>query len=341
MQILRYVLLLAALSAPVLAAADAKSVLSVARGAANLRLAGTEDPDLQKVYIVQLRAPAAAERHAKSLRAARSAAIGVDARQRFDKNSAIIQSYAAELVAVQQQVMARAGDDVEPIYSYVYGLNGFAARMTPAQAHKLESLPQVLRVWEDEIRPLATSFSPDYLALFDSESGLRSARGLDGEDIVIGFIDSGAYPEHPALSDTQEADRPRACRGSWAENTLLGRWLCRRYRRAEDRIVYTPPENWNGICETGEQFAETEKLELMPETYFLTRARIRQHDQLEVDGRTGGPLDVDHLGTAGCGARRHIAQLHLAHLGAYRRTRHRVLQSRVSPGRRGLHHRSF
>jgi beta-aspartyl-peptidase (threonine type) len=55
--------------------------------------------------------------------------------------------------------------------------------------------------------------------------------------------------------------------------------------------------------EGAEQFAEAEKLELMPEAYFLTRARIEQHDQLEIDGRTGGPLDVDHLGTVGACAR--------------------------------------
>jgi len=48
------------------------------------------------------------------------------------------------------------------------------------------------------------------------------------------------------------------CQGDWAENSLLGRWLCRRYRIREDTLNFEPPENWNGICETGELFEETD-----------------------------------------------------------------------------------
>ncbi len=239
-------------------AADAsESLLRDAGDPSNIRLAGAEESGERRVYIVQLQAPAAAEHHAAVTGVASKPSAPDAGRVRFDKNSAFVEAYAAELRQTQQRVLEQAGPGTEHIYSYIYGLNGFAASMTPAQADKLENNPLVMHVWEDEVRPLATNFSREFLGLFDSDGGLRGSLGLDGEGIVIAFIDSGVYPEHPALADTQEADRPRACRSTWGENSLLGRWLCRRYRRADDQVVYEAPENWNGICQVGEAFEAT------------------------------------------------------------------------------------
>ncbi len=240
------------------AANASESLLRDAGDPVNIRLAGTEEAGERRVYIVQLAAPSAAEHHAAVTSTVVKPADPDGRRVRFDKGSAFVEAYATELLDTQQRVLARAGPGTEHIYSYVYGLNGFAAAMTPAQADKIENDPLVLNVWEDELRPLATNFSRDFLGLFDSDGGLRGSLGLDGENIVIAFIDSGIYPEHPALRDSQEADRPRACRSAWGENSLLGRWLCRRYRRAEDRVVYDPPEDWNGICQLGESFESTD-----------------------------------------------------------------------------------
>lgn len=257
LRIIRDFILLGALIAPGFAVADGELVRVDDLLAANLRLADTEDPNLRKVYIVQLRTPSAAEAFSKGPGALQKSVSGTGNRAHFDKSNSLVQSYAAKIAAEQESVLERAGTGAEKIYSYRYGMNGFAVRMSPALADKLEGMPEVLRVWEDEIRPLATNFSPNYLELFDRDTGLRGPRGLDGENIVIAFIDSGVYPEHPSLTDRKEADRPRACRSGWGENTLLGRWLCRRYRRAEDRIVFDPPETWNGTCQSGEQFEPT------------------------------------------------------------------------------------
>ncbi|HNP36179.1 MAG TPA: S8 family serine peptidase [Woeseiaceae bacterium] len=248
--------LLLGLLLPLVAVAGVDSSLRDAGNALNLQLAGG-DQAAEKVYIVQLKAPAATGQLAQVARTGVSGKPLAPDRQRFDKNNAAVEAYTAKLVAAQDAVLARAGAGTEKIYSYVYAMNGFAARMNPATANKLQNLPEVLAVWEDEVRPLATNYSPEFLGLFDAEAGLRGPEGLSGENIVIGFIDSGIYPEHPALADRQEADRPRACRGSWAENSLLGRWLCRSYRHAEDKIVFAAPEDWNGTCQGGEQFEES------------------------------------------------------------------------------------
>ena len=234
--------------------AQQASVLRDGGAPYGLRLAGDPDPQSRKVYIVQLATPPAT---AVSLAGAVSKSRAPGARPRIDMKSSAVQSYVSRLGQEQDKLLARAAPAADKIYSYRYSLNGFAARLTAAEANKLANLPEVLEVWEDEIRPLATNFSAEFLGLFDNDGGLRGAAGLDGEGIVIGFIDSGVYPEHPALTDTREADRPGLCQSSWAEATLLGRWLCGRFDRLEDELVFDPPENWSGTCQSGEQFEPT------------------------------------------------------------------------------------
>ena len=228
--------------------------------AGNLRLTGAEDPATSKTFIVQLASPSAAEHHALIFRAPSVAASAPDdsgSFPRFEKDSAAIQAYTSRLEEEQQQALSQAGGGTQLIYSYKYSLNGFAARMSIAQAQKLQGLPNVLNVWEDEVRPLATNHSAIFLDLFDIDNGLRSKQALDGEDVVIGFIDSGIAPEHPALQDTRKANRPSRCGSSWAATTILGKWLCRRYDKLDDVLNYTALEDWGGECEIGEEFDET------------------------------------------------------------------------------------
>jgi subtilisin family serine protease len=225
-----------------------------------IRLAGTEDAGTEsRVYIVQLREPAAAVMHAASApRVMQKPGAGaLSSTPKFNKNSAATQSYVQRLENAQASVIAKAGGNIEQLYSYRFALNGFAARMTPAQANKLEHMDDVLAVWQDEVRPLATTDSASFLDLFNAETGLRGPAELDGDGIIIGVIDSGIAPEHPALQDTRPVDRPSACWSTWADATLLGRWLCKNFNRAEDVLDFeSPPANWNGICETGPDFTE-------------------------------------------------------------------------------------
>ncbi len=257
-----------------------------------LKVAGAENPDAQKVYIVQLKAPSAAEYHAEMMK---SVVRPGEAKPRMDAQSPMIASYAASLVAAQDTAIKKAGPGVELLYRYQYGLNGFAARMSAEQAEKLKHQRDVLRVWEDEVRPLATDQSLNFLGLFDRNEGLRGADGLKGDGIVIGFIDSGVAPGHPALLDTKPADRPSLCEGDFAENTLLGRWLCRRFDKLEDELIFGPPENWNGTCEAGDQFEVTDcNNKLIGARYFISGAE--QTGQIDED-EFRSARDADGHGT--------------------------------------------
>ena len=253
-------------------------------GEVQVQLVGSENDQQSKVYIVQLRSPSAAERQASLAKNLSAAPMAVRPRLRFDRNNPRVKAWVAEIEDEQRRVIGNAGPGTREIYSYRYGLNGFAASMSVAQAQKLENDPEVLNVWEDEIRPMATRHSPVFLGLFDSEKGLRSTQDLDGDGVVIGVIDSGISPEHPALQDTQEADKPSACRGSWAETTLLGRWLCRRYKKLPGVVIFDEPEDWNGACIAGERFETTDcNNKLIGARWFIDGA-------LET-----GPIDEDEI----------------------------------------------
>jgi subtilisin family serine protease len=285
--LIRFIIVLGCLAGTYASAASGNT-LHDAGPAYGIRLAGTDERGgVPKVYIVQLKSPSAAEQFT-SLNPRPSGKISSTMQGppiAFSKTAAGVESYAQRIADEQNRVLARVG--AQKIYSYRYAMNGFAARMTPADAHKLEHQPEVLRVWEDEIRPLGTSFSPEFLGLFEKDVGLRGAPGLDGEGIVIGVIDSGITPEHPALSDTREANRPRACRSRWAENTFLGKWLCRRYDKLERTLQFEPPVNWNGTCQDGERFtSESCNNKLIGARYFVDGAE------------NGGPIDENEIFSA-------------------------------------------
>jgi subtilisin family serine protease len=203
----------------------------------------------ERVYIVQLSEPAALPAARALAGASRRSADG-----RTDLTAAGVRRYAAGLVESHDRALAAVGAADAKVYSYRLAFNGFAARLTPAQAAKLARQPGVARVWPDRVRRLDTNASASFLGLLDPATGLRSGLGLKGEDVVIGVIDSGITPDHPSFADTVEKKKPRICRSAWAEDSLLGLWLCKRFDKPRLTRAYDEPEGWNGRCKTGEGF---------------------------------------------------------------------------------------
>ena len=232
-----------------------------ARHSASTRLqalAPTWEDTESRVYIVQLRDPAALEIPALSRPAPAAAGQASDPdKRRFDAGSAAVRQYARRLTAHHDVLLASVGAGDGKLYSYRYALNGFAARLSPAQAEKLRGRKDVRNVWADVPKYVETNNSASFLGLTAENGGLRRALGLRGEDIVIGVIDSGFAPGHPSFSDKQPANRPRLCKSVWGESSLLGIWLCRRFSNRESTTVYSPLPGWRGACEAGESFRAT------------------------------------------------------------------------------------
>ncbi|CAN5351772.1 hypothetical protein BH24PSE2_BH24PSE2_19780 [soil metagenome] len=118
---------------------------------------------------------------------------------KLDMKTSAAKQYAAHLEARHDDVLSAVGG--RKIYDYHVVFNGFAAALTDAQVEALKARPDVVNVWEDELLKPQTQSTPTFLGLTEPGSPWRF--GFTGEDIVVASIDTGIWPEHPSVADTQ------------------------------------------------------------------------------------------------------------------------------------------
>ena len=116
--------------------------------------------------------------------------------------------------------------------------NGFVARLTEAEALALKHSDGVVAVRSDTYFAPATSYTPTFLGL-DRPGGLWSQLGGKehaGEDMIIGVIDTGIWPENPAFADRVDA------KGAPTHDP-------------DGTPAYgPPPARWHGACQAGPGF---------------------------------------------------------------------------------------
>ncbi len=144
---------------------------------------------------------------------------------KLDKTAPNVVRYAGHLRARHDAVASSVG--AVRIYDYLYSLNGFAATLNKGQVARLQASPGVVSVERDSLSQPATDNTPTFLGL-NAGGGIWSQLGGQaraGEDVIIGVVDTGIWPEHPSFADTD----------------------------------YGPaPAGWHGECESGEQWAQSD-----------------------------------------------------------------------------------
>jgi subtilisin family serine protease len=119
---------------------------------------------------------------------------------KLDARSADVQRYASYLKSTHAAALQAVGADAaKKLHSYVYGLNGFAAQLTSAQAMQLAKRSDVVMVLKDQMRYVQTDSSPAFLGL--TAHGSAWVKGYTGEGVIVGVIDTGIWPEHPSFAD--------------------------------------------------------------------------------------------------------------------------------------------
>ena len=154
--------------------------------------------------------------------------------QKIDPLSAAIIGYAGYLDQRHDQALAAVGG-ARKVYDYHYSFNGFAAQLSDAQAEALRSSAGVLNVSKDEEVFADTSSTPAFLGL-SAPGGLWDQLGgtaRAGDEIIVGVIDSGIWPESASFSDRT---------GTNGNATKSG------------KLSFQQIPGWHGKCTPGELF---------------------------------------------------------------------------------------
>ncbi|GAA0809905.1 hypothetical protein GCM10009111_00010 [Colwellia asteriadis] len=187
----------------------------------------------------------------------------------YNANTPAMRAYHLALETKQKSVAQDIGS-IDINYSFKHTFNGFSAILSPSQKASLENHPDVIGVWEDKVQHVSTANTPKFLGL-TSETGQHTL-DIKGEDIVIGIIDTGIWPENPSFSDD----------GSYSDPSTLG---------------------WLGACDSGLDEAFSCNNKLIGARYFkdsFENAYDIQYDLGEIDS----PRDASGHGshTAGTAA---------------------------------------
>jgi hypothetical protein len=189
----------------------------------------------RRAYIVQLQdQPAASYNGGVGGMAATQPAPGAV----FDYRAPNVQTYVQYLGTQRDQVLASVGNPTV-IASYDVVLNGFTALLTDAEVLALKNNPSVADVQADAVRRMDTVSTPRFLGL-TAIGGLWSqfAGGspTKGENLVIGVVDGGIWPENPAFADRVDSNGVPTFDSSGALN------------------YGAPPASFTGGCVEGEGF---------------------------------------------------------------------------------------
>ena len=157
--------------------------------------------------------------------------------QRLNVDAADVQAYIAYLDSKQNDVISTVAN-AEVTHKYDVVFNGFAALLTDDEVRALKKNSGVAAITADSIMQLDDSYVNSFIGL-DKAGGLweqLGGKGASGEDIVIGIVDGGIWPENPSYADRVDEHGNPSHSGS--------------------TLVYgAPPASWKGSCDTGEGFS--------------------------------------------------------------------------------------
>lgn len=106
------------------------------------------------------------------------------------------------------------------VYTYDNAMYGFSALLSSNELETLNNTDGFVAAYQDRTATMDTTHTFEFLSL-DSPSGLWHASNF-GDDIIIGVIDSGVWPESQSFKD--------------------------------DGMTKKIPNKWKGTCETGHKF---------------------------------------------------------------------------------------
>ncbi|XP_065857433.1 subtilisin-like serine-protease S [Euphorbia lathyris] len=161
------------------------------------------------------------------------------------------------ILAQNQEILASVhGGSLEQaqkshLYSYRHGFKGFAAILTDHQASQIAKMSGVVSVFPNLKRKLHTTHSWDFMGLIGEETMEIPGHSTKNQvNVIIGFIDTGIWPESPSFSDD---DMPPV------------------------------PARWKGQCQSGEAFNSSScNRKVIGARYYMSGYEIEEEDSSNV-----------------------------------------------------------
>ncbi|XP_004970240.1 subtilisin-like protease SBT3.5 isoform X1 [Setaria italica] len=114
------------------------------------------------------------------------------------------------------------------VHNYKHGFSGFAAMLTEDQAKQLAEFPEVISVEPSRSYTATTTRSWDFLGLSYQMPSELLQKSRYGEDIIIGVVDSGIWPESRSFNDEGYGPVPPRWRGMCQIGEAWGSSNCSR-----------------------------------------------------------------------------------------------------------------
>jgi len=194
------------------------------------------------------------------------------------------------LAAVHDGSMEKA--KLSMVYSYRHGFRGFAAQISDTQAADMAKMPGVVSVFPNKLKKLHTTHSWEFLGMpNDNSMETPTDSTRIQEDIIIGIIDTGIWPESPSFSDY---------------------------------LMSPVPSRWKGVCQSADQFPTSScNRKLIGARYYLNGLEAEEQETLKTvssDGGTEYRSARDSLGhgshTASIAAGRYVSNMNYNGLAA-------------------------
>ncbi|PNT66317.1 hypothetical protein BRADI_3g10058v3 [Brachypodium distachyon] len=147
------------------------------------------------------------------------------------------------------------------VYSYKHGFSGFAAMLTKSQAEALAKFREVVSVKANIYHELHTTRSWDFLGLEynqpPQQPGGLLQKAKYGEDVIIGVVDTGIWPESRSFDDNGYGPVPARWKGTCqagqefkatnCNRKIIGaRWYSKGVSEELLRSEYTSPRDMHG-----------------------------------------------------------------------------------------------
>ncbi|XP_061997957.1 CO(2)-response secreted protease-like [Rosa rugosa] len=117
------------------------------------------------------------------------------------------------------------------IHKYNHAFRGFSAMLTESEASVLSGHDDIVSIFPDSILELHTTRSWDFIQEAAAESGRVSYRArptTTSDDVIIGMIDTGIWPESPSFNDEGIGAVPSRWKGVCMEGPDFKKSNCNR-----------------------------------------------------------------------------------------------------------------